>query len=373
MCVVMIRVAQPYLIFRSTCDVGHRDHLARHPPCAGRVARTADGDRGVDASSAFVPARRHGRPRHVRSTLVAVACLLCLACQRRSVAPAPIPPATTSFRFPAPPRLVAVGDLHGDWAAARAALRLAGASSDDGHWMGGGLVVVQMGDLIDRGDDDRRVLDWFADLAGEADRAGGHLYQLNGNHELMNVAGDLRYVTEPSLAAFADVSFVEPAPDSIERLPRVARGRLAAFLPGGRYARRLATHPCVILVGDTVFAHAGVRARDPNALARLNTDVSRWMRGEAAMPPEAQEQEGPLWTRRFGEASPEACAELDQVLAAVGARRMVVGHTVQENGIAPACDGRLFRVDVGLSRHRPGIPVQVLEIEGDKITVRTDS
>ncbi len=288
------------------------------------------------------------------------------------MAPAPIPPAAVSFRFPAPNRLVAVGDLHGDWAAARAALHLAGASGDDGHWNGGGLVVVQLGDLIDRGDDDRRVLDWFEQLATEADRAGGHLHQLNGNHELMNVAGDLRYVSEPSLAAFADVPFAGPEPPLLEQLPRFARGRLAAFFPGGRYARRLATHPCVIVVGDTVFAHAGVRMRDPSTLARLNTDVSRWMRGESAMPPEAQEQEGPLWTRRFGEASPEACAELDQVLGALGARRMVVGHTVQKAGIAPACDGRLFRIDVGLSRHRPGSSVQVLEIEGNKVTVRTD-
>jgi hypothetical protein len=266
---------------------------------------------------------------------------------------------------------VAIGDLHGDWPAARVALRLAGATDEDGHWNGGGLAVVQLGDLIDRGDDDRRVLDWFAQVADEAERAGGHLWQLNGNHELMNVAGDLRYVSEPSLLAFVDVPFAGPAPESIERLPSAARGRLAAFLPGGRYARQLAAHPCVIVAGDTVFAHAGVRLRDPNQLARLNADVSSWMRGEAAMPPEAQDQEGPLWTRRFGEASPEACAELDQVLAALGARRMVVGHTVQEAGIAPACDGRLYRIDVGLSRHRAGSPAQVLEIEGDKVSIRT--
>lgn len=307
---------------------------------------------------------------------IPVACLLFLvcqlACQRRAVVPAHAATTAAAFRFPAPAHLAAIGDLHGDFTAARAALRLAGASNDDGHWTGGGLVVVQLGDLIDRGDDDRRVLDWFEQLATEADRMGGHLYQLNGNHELMNVAGDLRYVSEPSLAAFADVPFAGPASESIERLPGMARGRLAAFLPGGRYARRLAAHPCVIVVGDTVFAHAGVRSRDPNALARLNTDVSRWMRGESAMPPEAQEQEGPLWTRRFGDASPEACAELDQVLAALGARRMVVGHTVQEGGIAPACNGHLYRIDVGLSRHRPGSPVQVLEIDGDNITVRAD-
>ncbi len=268
---------------------------------------------------------------------------------------------------------MAIGDVHGDLAAARAALRLAGASGDDGHWRGAGLVVVQVGDLIDRGDDDRRVLDWFEQLAAEAERAGGSLHWLNGNHELMNVAGDLRYASETSLAAFADVVPTRQAM-ALGAVPPRVRGRLAAFLPGGTYARRLAAHPCVLVVGDTVFAHAGLSSGDAEGVARLNNGVSRWMRGESASPPpEAQAQDGPLWMRQFGEDEPSAaaCARLERILAGLHARRLVVGHTAQDEGIAPACAGRLYRIDVGLSQHRPGRPPQVLEIEGERITVRT--
>lgn len=44
------------------------------------------------------------------------------------------------------------------------------------------------------------------------------------------------------------------------------------------------------------------------------------------------------------------CAALEEALGKLpGARRMVVGHTIQEAGINAACEDRVFRIDVGLS------------------------
>ena len=60
-------------------------------------------------------------------------------------------------RFPAPPRLLAFGDVHGDLQATRQALRLAGAIDAHDRWVGGPLVVVQTGDQLDRGDDEGRM------------------------------------------------------------------------------------------------------------------------------------------------------------------------------------------------------------------------
>jgi hypothetical protein len=76
------------------------------------------------------------------------------------------------------------------------------------------------------------------------------------------------------------------------------------------------------------------------------------------------DEEGPVWTRLYG--SPEiddaTCQTLGRVLSAVGAKRMVVGHTVQERGISSACQERLFRIDIGLSAYYGKKPPQVLEI-----------
>ena len=73
----------------------------------------------------------------------------------------------------APRRIVALGDLHGDLDAARAALRLAGAIDGTDRWVGGDLVVVQTGDQLDRGDQEQAVLELLERLQDEALAAGG--------------------------------------------------------------------------------------------------------------------------------------------------------------------------------------------------------
>ncbi len=98
-------------------------------------------------------------------------------------------------RYPAARRIVAIGDLHGDLQAARAALILAGAIDSQDRWIGRGLGVRQTGDQLDRGEGEIAILELFERLRAEALQAGGAVHVLNGNHELMNAAGDFRYVT----------------------------------------------------------------------------------------------------------------------------------------------------------------------------------
>src|SRR5262249_29953367 len=153
--------------------------------------------------------------------------------------------------------LVAIGDLHGDLDATRAVLKLAGAIDDKDHWAGGALVVVQTGDQLDRGDDDRAILDVLDRLADEAKAKGGAVIALNGHPEGMNVQLDFRYVTENAFKAFAGagVSSMDPR---LAGVPEAARARAAAFLPGAPYAKRMAKRGIAALVGDTVFVHGGL-------------------------------------------------------------------------------------------------------------------
>lgn len=283
--------------------------------------------------------------------------------------PATSPRATPTARYPAARRLVAIGDVHGDVEATRRALRLAGAIDASDRWIGGDLVVVQVGDLLDRGDDEPEILTLLDRLEEEAAAAGGALHVLVGNHETMNAMGDFRYVTEDGFRDFANVHDGASFP-GIERAPEPVRGRLHAFLPGGRWARWFATHPAVLVVGDTVFVHAGLPADAARRGAdAINADVARFLAtGEGADDPDLG-SEGPLWTREFVlSPSPETCAEARAAVAALGATRMVVGHTVQTDGITPYCDGVVQAIDVGLSRHYGG-PTQVLAIEGGVVTV----
>jgi hypothetical protein len=252
-------------------------------------------------------------------------------------------------------RVVAIGDLHGDLDVARKALRLAGAIAGGDRWAGGQLTVVLTGDAIDRGDDDRAVLDLLEGLRGEASRSGGALIPLSGNHEIMNVAGDLRYVTAASAAAFE-------------------QGRAQAFAPGSAYARLLANWPVVVKVGASVFVHGGVLPQHVRfGIDAINEQTAAWMRGEREAPALLMQEDGPVWTRLYS-SDPDraACAQLEVTLRQLGAARMVVGHTPQSGGISAACDEKVWRIDTGMS-HFFGGRLQVLELEGDRARVRAVS
>lgn len=273
------------------------------------------------------------------------------------------------LRAPAPARLVAIGDVHGDLEATRAALRLAGAIDEKGAWSGGTLTLVQTGDQLDRGDDERAIVDLFEQLRRDAPATGGQVVALNGNHETMNVQGDFRYVTGGGLTTFGGLDQRSP---HAAMAPEPFRQRAEAFLPGGQYARVLATRDVIAIVGDSVFVHGGVLPEHVAlGVERINRETRAWMNGEAA-PPEAMTSErAPVWVRDYSAdpASAAACERLGRVLAALGVRRMVVGHTVQKAGISSACGERVWRIDVGLARYYGAGPIQVLEIAGGQVRV----
>jgi len=94
-------------------------------------------------------------------------------------------------------------DIHGSLGKLTDSLRAAGLIDEGLRWKGGKDHLVLCGDLVDRGPDDRRVLDLVQGAAGRGRRAGGRVHVLIGNHEALNLARDLRYVSPESYAAFA--------------------------------------------------------------------------------------------------------------------------------------------------------------------------
>ena len=277
-----------------------------------------------------------------------------------------VPELSARSARPAAERVVAIGDLHGDVTAARKALRTAGAIGASDTWVGGKLVVVQTGDQIDRGEDDRAVLDLFDKLKGEAARAGGEVISLSGNHEIMNASFDFRYVSPEGFAEFDGINPTGPDARQAASFKLAERGRASAFAPGGLYASRLAERPVVVRVGDTMFVHGGLKMKHATyGIDRMNDGVRDWLAGGAADPPDiVVADDGPVWMRDYSEPASlpaESCAKLGNVLTKLRAVRLVMGHTVQEAGITSACDGMAWRIDVGMS-HVYGGGVQVLEV-----------
>ncbi len=317
----------------------------------------------------------------MRVGLVAL-CILLTACDRaprepeRAVqaqtapaAPPPIVELPARLSRPAPERLVAMGDIHGDLEAAQKSFRLAGAVDESDKWIGGKLVVVQTGDVIDRGDDDKRIIDWLDRVRAEAKAAGGEVILLLGNHELMNVAGDFRYVTPGGFAAFGG----PVAHSHGSELPESQRGRAVAFEPGGTYAKKLAAeHLLLVRVGRSVFIHGGILPKYAARVVDADKDVHDWLNGDTKKIPElAMSDDGLVWTRAYSDPTKQVdCKRLGEVLTRLEADRLVMGHTVQQKGITQACDGKAWRIDTGMARYYHG-PITALEIRGTQVTPLT--
>ena len=268
----------------------------------------------------------------------------------------------------APRRIVAIGDIHADIDALRRALRAAGAVNARDEWVGGTLTVVQLGDLIGRSDDEKEVLDYVFDLQRRARKAGGTVHALIGNHEVFGGRLDNQAVGPNPFPAWEQLAGLKRDDPRLRHLPPHARARGAALMPGGPYARQIAELPVVLKLGDTVFVHGGVVPRWARyGVDRINREVRDWLRGETGEPDSAlgvDDGDRVMWTRQFSASvTSEACGVLDESLKILGARRMIVAHTVHEE-ITPRCSERVWAVDVGMSRAYGG-RVAVLEIVDD--------
>lgn len=264
--------------------------------------------------------------------------------------------------IPAVARIIVLGDIHGDWKALTSALKLAKVIDSKNHWVGGATHLVQVGDVLDRGgrpathDDERseyRIIRFLLKLQKEALSAGGAVHILLGNHELMNVMGNFRYVSPMGMTDFDGK-------------------RREALKPGGKIAKQLACNTnSVLKIGSWLFSHAGIL---PNItkkynIQKINSTVRDFLLGNTKLDRDS-ELVDMFWHRQYG--SNANCDALKSALADFDSKYMVVGHSVQYEGINSTCSNALWRVDVGMSdafgdgASRAGrARIQVLEILND--------
>jgi hypothetical protein len=293
-------------------------------------------------------------------------------------------------------RIVAVGDLHGDFSAWRDILRSASLVDNNGHWTGGDTILIQTGDAVDRGPNSREIIEELMRLQKEAARAHGQLIGMVGNHEAMNLTGDLRYISAADYAGYTDrrsasrrenvynsnktaieTAYREKDPQMsgeaikkawFETYPLGRIEHQIAWSDQGDIGRWVVKNPVVVLLDGTLFVHGGISpayldlsvaeidARAAAALTARNTDPAAIINDE----------QGPLWYRGLAQPLASASGEthvartpaqiqpagedqLNALLSAYGARRIVVGHTPILSGIGFFRDQKLICIDTGIS------------------------
>jgi hypothetical protein len=268
-------------------------------------------------------------------------------------------------------RVVAVGDVHGDYEHFVTVIRLAGLIDADANWSGGKAHLVQTGDVLDRGPDSRKVMDLLMKLEGQARRAGGRVHALIGNDEAMNVYGDLSYVSPGEFAAFQDEGSQEQAAAEAEAgyPPGYAEHR-RQLGPEGRYGRWIRGHNAVIKIDDTVFLHGGIAPKYAgHTIRQINNQVREELRDFSRLPGGIVEDvEGPLWYRGMAEDEESVLeAHVAEVLENLKAERIVIGHTFCDGAVTPRFGGKVLQIDIGLARlYDTLIRIACLVIEGGK-------
>ena len=190
-------------------------------------------------------------------------------------------------------RIIAIGDIHGDFNLAVKILRAAKVINRKNKWIGGKTVVVQIGDILDgcrpinsRCDqkketpeymNDIKVMKFFTDLDEEAEKDGGRVILLYGNHEMLNIKGNMRYVSYDDVMQFGQSSYA----DNLKK-------RKQYFNPKGYLGKYLGcTRLFSVVINDFLFVHAGfvkqfadlINIKKRSDLKKLNVFARKYATG----------------------------------------------------------------------------------------------
>ena len=302
-------------------------------------------------------------------------------------------------------RVVAVGDVHGAYDTFVAILRAAGLIDSRDRWTGGRAIFVQTGDILDRGDNSRRALDLLRRLEREAQRAGGRVLALLGNHELMRMLGDLRYLSAGEVRAFRNAGSDDLRELVYGNAVAAARDRAAAakmpfderayreqflkdiplgfiemqqaFNTKGEYGAWLRARPTVAMVNGIAYLHGGISDKAAAlGCAGINEAVTKEL---ASIPVPAERipellsaaEHGPLWYRGLAlEPEETFTPTLATIMEQMHARGFVIGHTPSPGRIVTRFGGRVVTIDGGMLAGEffpKGTPI-ALEVRGTEMT-----
>ncbi|ORX79174.1 Metallo-dependent phosphatase [Anaeromyces robustus] len=269
-------------------------------------------------------------------------------------------------------RLIAVGDIHGDYEHFISILQHANLIDEDNNWIGTDAILVQVGDIVDRGNDTFKIFDTIIKLKEQAKEKGGIIYILIGNHEMIELQGNHYYTTTYDYELFGGLEGFEEA-----------------IGPAGKYGQFMRQEMNVtMVVDDSLFVHAGIV---PEYLTEGVDVINEHAREILLDTPTIEgihqlylqnvthpiltdplfdlfNRLNPLWNREYANDPEEVvCPKVEKALELTNTKRMIIGHTVQPYGkIRTRCNNKIILIDIGISRCIGGGYYGYLEILKDK-------
>ncbi len=251
-----------------------------------------------------------------------------------------------------PTKQFVLSDIEGNFGAFRKLLQAGGVIDSQYNWIFGDGHLVLIGDFVDRGEQVTEVLWLIYSLEEKAKAAGGYVHYVLGNHEIMIMSGDFRYVNKK----YFDVA------------TQLSKNYINLFSENTELGRWLRSKNIMEKIGDMLYMHGGISA-DINRM-----DVSVESINELAQPfyPDSTYQfpdrkldtifsdNGPFWYRGYYGGKPKASpAQIDSTLDKFGVRHVATGHTVVGDTISTWFDGKVINTDL----HHAGGKSEALFIE----------
>ncbi|WVR04071.1 hypothetical protein IAU60_001070 [Kwoniella sp. DSM 27419] len=286
----------------------------------------------------------------------------------------PNPAGRAAFRQ----RLVAVGDLHGDIHNAEKVLRMASVIDDRSEWVAGTDILVQTGDIVDRGAHALDIYRLMQKLRGQASGHGGKVVSILGNHEVMNAISDWRYVTQDDIKVFGGSRQRQEAMSSNGWLGKewLANYSVTALIPLSPFPnaptlsfthgslrpsyQALTPYPDAInALGHSLMTKA---LTPPLAPPHPPNPYSGLPKGHTREEADLYAEGGPLWWRGLAErGEKQVCQWAEELQSKIGARRIIGGHTPNFDHMVSRCNGSVIIIDTGISSAYGGV-LSALEI-----------
>ncbi|KAH7650120.1 hypothetical protein FG379_003200 [Cryptosporidium bovis] len=243
-------------------------------------------------------------------------------------------------------RVVVIGDIHGDLKSLVACLYLSGITDRNFDWIANNTMLIQLGDIVDRGPHAFQIYKLFNKLRNQAPLYNSKFIGLIGNHEIMNICGQLQYVTNEDIETYGGKD-----------------NRIFEWSDKGFIGKYIKTLKLAVRVNDSLFVHAGlhpkyaklgIKTLDTKSKYLLN-DIYKYCDDYTSL---FFLEDGPLWTREISLGNDDiSCNLVNSTLSILNLNRMVIGHTIQlDNRINIKCNNRLYLIDTGLSEAIYGKP-----------------
>jgi hypothetical protein len=275
-----------------------------------------------------------------------------------------------------PKKIIAIGDIHGDFGHLFTILNRLNIIDDENNWTGGDTIIVQTGDVLDDGGrgydknkkehsvDEIAIYNLLINLNVQANKMGGAVLMCIGNHEIVNIFdNNIDYVNFYTKKYYSDIL-------------NISRKNIISI--GSDMAKKLScVLKSVIKLGNIYFCHGGISSKLYNNVMRsnrwstfdkfiehINGVLPKMLNGNVELYKNELEYIQQIsWNRDYGSFMPNefVCDDFNKIFGKKG--KLVIGHTVQPQGINSICDNRIFRIDTAISRAFGGNnKLEVLEI-----------